>query len=242
PDFPTAALINGASGIAEAYRTGRGRVHIRALSNIEDYDSGNRQRIVVTELPYQVNKARLLEKIAELVKDKRIEGITGIRDESDKDGMRMVIELRRGEVAAVVLNNLYQHTQLQNVFGINMVALVDNQPRLLNLKQMLEYFIRHRREVVTRRTLFELRKARDRAHILEGLAVALANIDEVIALIKAAKSPAEAKQGLLSRHWQSGAVESMLARAGADASKPQDLGVEYGLSDKGYLLTEVQAQ
>ncbi|MCP4126245.1 MAG: DNA gyrase subunit A [Gammaproteobacteria bacterium] len=242
PDFPTAALINGASGIAEAYRTGRGRVHIRALSNIEDYDSGNRQRIVVTELPYQVNKARLLEKIAELVKDKRIEGITGIRDESDKDGMRMVIELRRGEVAAVVLNNLYQHTQLQNVFGINMVALVDNQPRLLNLKQMLEYFIRHRREVVTRRTLFELRKARDRAHILEGLAVALANIDEVIALIKAAKSPAEAKQGLLSRHWQSGAVESMLARAGADASKPQDLGKEFGLSEKGYLLTEVQAQ
>ncbi|MCP3672468.1 MAG: DNA gyrase subunit A [Gammaproteobacteria bacterium] len=242
PDFPTAALINGAKGIAEAYRTGRGRVHIRALSTVEDYDSGNRQRIVVTELPYQVNKARLLEKIAELVKDKRIEGITGIRDESDKDGMRMVIELRRGEVAAVVLNNLYQHTQLQNVFGINMVALVDNQPRLLNLKQMLEYFIRHRREVVTRRTLFELRKARDRAHILEGLAVALANIDEVIALIKAAKSPSEAKQGLLSRHWQSGAVESMLARAGADASKPQELGAEYGLSDKGYLLTEVQAQ
>ncbi len=242
PDFPTAAFINGASGIAEAYRTGRGRVHIRARSHIEDYDSGNRQRIVVTELPYQVNKARLLEKIAELVKDKRIEGITGIRDESDKDGMRMVIELRRGEVAAVVLNNLYQHTQLQNVFGINMVALVDNQPRLLNLKQMLEYFIRHRREVVTRRTLFELRKARDRAHILEGLAVALANIDEVIAMIKAAKSPAEAKQGLLSRHWQSGTVESMLARAGAGASKPQDIGAEYGLSDKGYLLTEVQAQ
>jgi DNA gyrase subunit A len=242
PDFPTAALINGASGISEAYRTGRGRIYMRARSHVEDYDSGNRQRIVITELPYQVNKARLLEKIAELVKDKRIDGITGIRDESDKDGMRVVVELRRGEVAEVVLNNLYQHTQLQNVFGINMVALVDNQPRLLNLKQMLEYFIRHRREVVTRRTLFELRKARDRAHILEGLAVALANIDEVIALIKAAKSPADAKQELLARHWKSGAVEAMLSRAGADASKPQELGAEYGLSDKGYLLTEVQAQ
>ncbi|MEJ2528801.1 MAG: DNA gyrase subunit A [Gammaproteobacteria bacterium] len=242
PDFPTAALINGASGISEAYRTGRGRIYMRARSHVEDYDSGNRQRIVITELPYQVNKARLLEKIAELVKDKRIDGITGIRDESDKDGMRVVVELRRGEVAEVVLNNLYQHTQLQNVFGINMVALVDNQPRLLNLKQMLEYFIRHRREVVTRRTLFELRKARDRAHILEGLAVALANIDEQTPLIKAAKSPADAKQELLARHWRSGAVEAMLSRAGADASKPQELGAEYGLSDKGYLLTEVQAQ
>ncbi len=242
PDFPTAALINGAQGIYEAYKTGRGRVYIRARTTTEDYDSGNRQRIVVTELPYQVNKARLLEKIAELVKDKRIEGITGIRDESDKDGMRVVIELRRGEVSEVVLNNLYQHTQLQNVFGINMVALVDGQPRLLNLKQMLEYFIRHRREVVTRRTLFELRKARDRAHILEGLAVALANIDEVIALIKAAKSPAEAKQELLARHWQSGTVESMLSRAGANASKPQGLEPQYGLGEQGYLLTEVQAQ
>jgi len=242
PDFPTAALINGAQGINEAYRTGRGRVHIRARTSVEDYDSGNRQRIVVHELPYQVNKAKLLEKIAELVKDKRVEGITGIRDESDKDGMRVVVELRRGEVAEVVLNNLYQHTQMQNVFGINMVALVDGQPRLLNLKQMLEYFIRHRREVVTRRTLFELRKARDRAHILEGLAVALANIDEVIALIKAAKSPAEAKQALLSRHWQSGTVEAMLARAGADASKPQDLEPHFGLSEDGYLLTEIQAQ
>ncbi len=242
PDFPTAALINGSQGIYEAYKTGRGRVYIRARTSVEEYDSGNRQRIVVTELPYQVNKARLLEKIAELVKDKRIEGISGIRDESDKDGMRMVIELRRGEVSEVVLNNLYQHTQLQNVFGINMVALVDGQPRLLNLKQMLEYFIRHRREVVTRRTLFELRKARDRAHILEGLAVALANIDEVIALIKAASSPAEAKQDLLSRHWQSGTVESMLSRAGAGASKPQDLEPQYGLGEQGYLLTEVQAQ
>ncbi len=242
PDFPTAAMINGSQGIYEAYKTGRGRVYIRARTGVEEYDSGHRQRIVITELPYQVNKAKLLEKIAELVKDKRVEGITGIRDESDKDGMRVVIELRRGEVSEVVLNNLYQHTQLQNVFGINMVALVDGQPRLLNLKQMLEYFIRHRREVVTRRTLFELRKARDRAHILEGLAVALANIDEVIALIKAAKSPAEAKQGLLSRHWQSGTVEAMLSRAGADASKPQELGAEYGLSEKGYLLTEVQAQ
>ncbi len=242
PDFPTAALINGAQGIYDAYKTGRGRVYIRARSSVEEYDSGNRQRIVITELPYQVNKARLLEKIAELVKDKRIEGISGIRDESDKDGMRMVIELRRGEVSEVVLNNLYQHTQLQSVFGINMVALVDGQPRLLNLKQMLEYFIRHRREVVTRRTLFELGKARDRAHILEGLAVALANIDEVIALIKAASSPAEAKQELLARHWQSGTVESMLARAGSDASKPQGLEPHYGLGPEGYLLTEVQAQ
>src|SRR5210317_1718746 len=180
PDFPTAGIINGVRGIHEAYRTGRGRIHIRARSHIED-DSKSRQKLVFTELPYQVNKARLLEKIAELVKDKKIEGISGLRDESDKDGMRMVIELKRGEVAEVILNNLYQHTQMQNVFGINMVALVDGQPRLLNLKQVLEAFVRHRREVVTRRTIFELRKARSRAHILEGLAVALNNIDEVIA-------------------------------------------------------------
>ncbi len=242
PDFPTAAFINGAKGIREAYMTGRGRIYVRARAEVEDMAGGTKQRIVVTELPYQVNKARLLEKIAELVKEKRIEGITELRDESDKDGMRMVVELRRGEVAEVVLNNLYQHTQLQTVFGINMVSLVDGQPRLLNLKQMLEYFIRHRREVVTRRTLYELRKARGRAHVLEGLAVALANIDEVIALIRAASSPAEAKKGLLERHWKSGAVEAMLGRAGSDASRPEDLAPEFGLVEQGYRLTEVQAQ
>jgi DNA gyrase subunit A len=203
---------------------------------------GGRQRIVVNELPYQVNKARLLEKIAELVKDKKLEGISELRDESDKDGMRMVIELRRGEVAEVVLNNLFQQTQMQNVFGINIVALVDGQPRTLNLKQLLEYFLRHRREVVTRRTLFDLRKARERAHLLEGLAVALANIDEVIALIKAAPSPAEAKRQLVERTWQSGTVEAMLARAGADASRPEGLGEGFGLTSDGYRLTETQAQ
>jgi DNA gyrase subunit A len=241
PDFPTAGIINGISGVREAYRTGRGKVYIRARTEIEDMDNG-RQRIVVNELPYQVNKARLLEKIAELVKEKRLEGISELRDESDKDGMRMVIELRRGEVAEVVLNNLFQQTQMQNVFGINIVALVDGQPRTLNLKQLLAYFLRHRREVVTRRTLFELRKARDRAHLLEGLAVALANIDEVIALIKAAPSPSEAKKKLVDRTWQSGAVEAMLARAGADASKPEDLPPGFGLTDAGYRLTETQAQ
>ncbi len=242
PDFPTAAIINGAHGIREAYRTGRGRIYLRARSEIETDERSGKQRIIVHELPYQVNKARMLEKIAELVKEKRIEGITELRDESDKDGMRVVIELRRGEVGEVVLNNLYQHTQMQSVFGINMVTLVDGRPRLLNLKQVLEYFIRHRREVVTRRTLYELRKARDRAHVLEGLAVALANIDEVIELIKAASSPAEAKRGLLERHWRSGTVEAMLERAGSDASRPQDLAPEFGLTDQGYRLTETQAQ
>jgi len=241
PDFPTAALINGSSGIAEAYATGRGRIYVRARSEIETDDNG-KQRIIVTELPYQVNKARLLEKIAELVKDKKIEGITELRDESDKDGMRMVIELRRGEVGEVILNNLYQQTQMQNVFGINMVALVDGQPRTLNLKQMLLYFIKHRREVVTRRTLFDLRKARNRAHVLEGLAVALANIDEVIELIRRASSPAEAKQQLLAKTWKSGTVEAMLEKAGATASRPEDLPEEYGLTSEGYRLTEVQAQ
>ncbi len=242
PDFPTSAIINGARGIQDAYLTGRGRIHLRARSEIESYGEQGRQRIVVQELPYQVNKARMLEKIAELVKERRLEGITELRDESDKDGMRVVIELRRGEVAEVVLNNLYQHTQMQTVFGINMVALVDGRPQLLNLKQVLEYFLRHRREVVTRRTLFELRKARDRAHVLEGLAVALANIDEVIDLIKAASSPAEAKAELLARRWQSGTVEAMLERAGADASKPQDLDPEFGLTAAGYRLTETQSQ
>jgi len=241
PDFPTAGIINGVHGVRQAYRTGRGKVYIRARTEIEEMDNG-KQRIVVNELPYQVNKARLLEKIAELVKDKKLEGITELRDESDKDGMRMVIELRRGEVAEVVLNNLFQQTQMQNVFGINVVALVDGQPRTLNLKQLLEYFLRHRREVVTRRTLFDLRKARERAHILEGLAVALANIDEVIALIKAAPSPAEAKKQLVARVWTSGTVEAMLSRAGADASRPDGLAAEFGLTEQGYRLTETQAQ
>ena len=242
PDFPTAGIINGARGIVEAYRTGRGRIYVRARTEVETDAHNGRERIVVSELPYQVNKARLLEKIAELVKEKRIEGITELRDESDKDGMRMVIELRRGEVPEVVLNNLFQHTQMQSVFGINMVALVDGQPRTLNLKQVLEYFLRHRRDVVTRRTLFDLRKARERAHILEGLAVALANIDEIIELIKTAPSPAEAKRRLTERLWQSGAVEAMLARAGAQATRPDDLAAEFGLTAEGYRLTETQAQ
>jgi len=241
PDFPTAALINGVRGIHEAYHTGRGRVYIRARSHIEG-EEGSKQSIIVTELPYQVNKARLLEKIAELVKDKKIEGISTLRDESDKDGMRMVIELRRGEVAEVVLNNLYQHTQLQSVFGINMVALVDGQPRLLNLKQVLEAFVRHRREVVTRRTVFELRKARERAHLLEGLAVALANIDEVIALIKASKSRAEAREELMRREWAPGIVTDLLQRAGAEASRPDGLDQRFGYHGDVYRLSEAQAQ
>ncbi|MES9930920.1 MAG: DNA gyrase subunit A [Candidatus Thiodiazotropha sp. 6PDIVS] len=242
PDFPTYGLINGANGIHEAYHTGRGRIYMRARSEIETDESNGKQTIIVNELPYQVNKARLIEKIAELVKEKRIEGITELRDESDKDGMRIVIELRRGEVAEVVLNNLYQQTAMQSVFGINMVALVDGRPRLLNLKQLLEFFIRHRREVVTRRTLYELRKARDRAHVLEGLAVALANIDEVIQLIKQAAIPSEAKKGLLAQSWQSGAVEAMLERTGAASTRPEELTDEFGLTSEGYRLTEVQAQ
>jgi DNA gyrase subunit A len=242
PDFPTAAVINGARGIKEAYKTGRGRIYLRAKAEIVSDEAANRQTIVVTELPYQVNKARMLEKIAQLVKERRLEGISELRDESDKDGLRVVIELRRGEMGEVVLNNLYQHTQMQTVFGINMVALVDGQPRLLNLKHMLEYFLRHRREVVTRRTLYELRKARDRAHVLEGLAVALANIDDVITLIKAADSPAAAKAELLARYWKSGTVEAMLSRAGAEATRPEGLLPEFGLVEQGYRLTEVQAQ
>ncbi len=243
PDFPTAAIINGVQGIHEAYRTGRGRIYLRARTHIENMDeAGSRQRIVVTELPYQVNKAHLLEKIAVLVKEKRIEGISELRDESDKEGMRMVIELRRGEVAEVILNNLYQHTQMQNVFGINNVALVDGQPRLLNLKQILEAFIKHRREVVTRRTIFELRKARERAHILEGLTVALANIDEIIALIKAAPSPAVAKKGLMERAWEAGAITAMLEAADAASSRPDGLAPEFGLGEDGYRLSEQQAQ
>jgi len=241
PDFPTAAIINGVRGIHEAYHTGRGRVHIRSRSHVEG-EEGRKQSIVVTELPYQVNKARLLEKIAELVKDKKIEGISNLRDESDKDGMRMVIELKRGEVAEVILNNLYQQTQMQSVFGINMVALVDGQPRLLNLKQILEAFVRHRRDVVTRRTVFKLRKARERAHVLEGLAVALANIDEVIALIKSSSSRAEARAELARREWAPGVVSELLQRSGATASRPDGLEAEFGYHGDVYRLSEVQAQ
>jgi DNA gyrase subunit A len=242
PDFPTAGIINGSSGIGEAYRTGRGRVHIRARADIETNDDTGQQSIVVNELPYQVNKARLLEKIAELVKDKKIEGISALRDESDKDGMRMVIVLKRGEVPEVVLNNLYQQTQMQTVFGINMVAIVDGQPRTLNLKDVLDAFIRHRREVVTRRSIYDLRKARERAHILEGLATALANIDEVIELIKASPNPAEAKAGLLARGWASGLIQEMLGAAGAEASRPEGLAAELGLVDGLYYLSSAQAQ
>jgi len=241
PDFPTAATINGAKGIHEAYKTGKGRIYLRARSHVEEHNN-NRERIVVTELPYQVNKARLLEKIAELVKDKKLEGISELRDESDKDGMRMVIELRRGESADIILNNLYQQTQMQNVFGINMVALIDGQPKLLNLKQVLEAFIRHRREVVTRRTIFDLRKARERAHILEGLAVALANIDPIIATIKASPTSAEAKVALLAQAWEPGIVTEMLGRAGAELSRPDELGSNFGVTDAGYKMSPAQAQ
>src|SRR5699024_9549756 len=242
PDFPTAGIINGAAGIREAYRTGRGRIYLRARAHIEDADASGKQAIIVTELPYHVNKARLQEKIGELVKDKRLTGLAEMRDESDKDGMRIYIELKRGETPEVVLNNLYRQSQMQTVFGINMVALDDGQPRTLNLKQLLEAFIRHRREVVTRRTQFELAKARARAHVLEGLTIALANIDEVIALIRAASSPAEARAGLLARSWVPGQVVDMLDRAGADASRPTDLSREFGLVDGQYRLTETQAQ
>jgi len=246
PDFPTAGIINGAQEIVSAYKSGRGRLSIRARTHFEEVGRGDRQAIIVTELPYQVNKARLIERIADLVRDKQIEGIAndGLRDESDKDGMRIVIELRRGENAEVVLNNLYAQTPLETVFGINMVALLDGQPRLLSLKEMLEAFIRHRREVVTRRTVFDLAKARDRAHLLEGLAVALANIDEVIALIKASPTPAEAKLGLLGRLWLSGAVPEMLARANNVSTRPKDLAAEVGLQREagGYRLSEAQAQ
>ncbi len=231
PDFPTGGIINGAQEIATAYRTGRGRLSVRARVSIEEVGRGDRQAIVVTELPYQVNKARLIERIAELVREKLIDGIAGdgLRDESDKDGMRIVIELKRGEVTEIVLNNLYAQTPMETVFGINMVALQDGQPKLMSLKEMLEAFIRHRREVVTRRTIYELAKARERAHILEGLAVALANIDEVIALIKAAASPAEARSALLARAWPPGIVTELLERAGAISTRPQALAAEFGL-------------
>ena len=242
PDFPTGGIINGRSGIIDAYRTGRGKIYVRGKHHIETDEKNGKESLIVTELPYTVNKARLIEKIAELVKDKKIEGITALRDESDKDGMRVVIELRRGEVAEVVLNNLYAHTQLQNVFGMNMVALVNGQPKTLNLKEILVAFIDHRREVVTRRTVFELRKARDRAHILEGLAIALANIDPIIELIRHSPSPADAKAGLIAQAWELGSVAAMLERAGDDAARPEWLEPEYGIRDGQYFLTEQQAQ
>jgi DNA gyrase subunit A len=243
PDFPTAGIINGVQEIAQAYVTGRGRVYMRARTNIEEDDKG-RQTIVVTELPYQVNKARLIERIAELVREKIVEGISsdGLRDESDKDGMRIVIELKRGEVADVTLNNLFKHTAMESVFGINMVALQDGQPKLMGLKEMLEAFLRHRREVVTRRTIFDLRKSRERAHILEGLTVALANIDDVIATIKASPSGAEARVALMSRLWQSGSVPELLARAGSISARVEGLPLEFGLVEGGYRLSEEQAQ
>jgi DNA gyrase subunit A len=241
PDFPTAGIINGSSGIVEAYRTGRGRILVRARAEIET-ESNGRETIIIHELPYQVNKARLIEKIAELVKEKKLEGISELRDESDKDGMRVVIEIRRDSMGDVVLNNLFQQTQLQVTFGINMVALLDGQPRLLNLKDILEAFIRHRREVVTRRTIFDLRKARARAHILEGLTVALANIDEMIELIRTSASPAEARERMLARKWQPGMVATLLEAAGAEASRPEDMDPREGLKAEGYQLSEVQAQ
>ncbi len=242
PDFPTAGIINGAQEIVAAYKGGRGRLSVRARATIEEIDDRGRQAIIVTELPYQVNKARLLERIAELVRDKLIDGISELRDESDKDGMRVVIELKRGEVAEVVLNNLYAQTPMETVFGINMVALQDGQPRLMGLKEILDAFLRHRREVVTRRSIHDLRKARERAHVLEGLAVALANIDEIIALIKAAPTPADARVGLMARPWGAGAVPAMLERAGAVASRPDGLAAEFGLHGTTYTLSEVQAQ
>lgn len=242
PDFPTAAIINGRRGIEEAYRTGRGKIYIRARAEVEADEKTGRETIIVHEIPYQVNKARLIEKIAELVKDKKLEGISALRDESDKDGMRIVVEIKRDSVGEVVLNNLYSQTQMQVTFGINMVALHQGQPKLLGLKAMLEAFVRHRREVVTRRTIFELRKARDRAHILEGLAIALANIDPIIELIRAASTPAEAKIALIAQSWELGNVSAMLERAGDDAARPEWLEPEYGIRDGRYYLTEQQAQ
>ena len=242
PDFPTAGIINGAQGIHDAYATGRGRDHIIGKVDIEPIGKKNREAIIVKELPYQVNKARLIEKIAELVRDKKIEGITELRDESDKDGMRIVIELRQGEVVDVVLNNLYKQTSLQTVFGINMVALHDGQPKLLNLKQVLEAFISHRREVVTRRTIYDLNKARDRAHILEGQAVALSNIDAVIKLIKSSPTPVDAREALLKKSWKPGAVKKMLKNSGNTETSPKNIAGSFGMSPKGYKLSPVQAQ
>ena len=242
PDFPTGAIINGRAGIIQAYRTGRGRIYVRARAEVVQDEKRGKDIILIHELPYQLNKARLIERIAELVKEKKIEGITELRDESDKDGMRVVIELRRGEIGDVVLNNLYAQTGLQSVFGINMVALVDGQPKILNLKEILEAFIRHRREVVTRRTVYLLRKARERGHILEGLAIALTNIDPVIALIKASPSSSEAREKLLAQAWEPGDVTGMLERAGSDACRPEELEARYGLRDGKYHLSPAQAQ
>jgi DNA gyrase subunit A len=244
PDFPTAGIIYGVTGVRDGYRTGRGRVVMRARTHFEDLEKGSRQCIIIDELPYQVNKANLLIRIGELVRDKKIEGISDLRDESDKSGMRVVIELKRGEVPEVILNNLYKETQMQDTFGMNMVALLDGQPRLLNLKQILDAFLRHRREVVTRRTVFELKKARERGHLLEGLAVALSNVDEIIALIKAAPTPADAKEGLMARTWHSKLVEEMLTRAMADtnALRPEGLDNIFGLQAQGYRLSDAQAQ
>jgi DNA gyrase subunit A len=242
PDFPTKGIIYGTAGVKEGYRTGRGRIVIRARTHVEELEKGNRQAIVIDELPYQVNKSSLLMKIGELVREKRMDGLSEIRDESDKSGMRVVLELKRGEVPEVILNNLYKETQMQDTFGMNMVALVENQPRLLNLKQILDAFLRHRREVITRRTVFELRKARDRGHVLEGLAVALSNVDEIIALIKAAAAPVEAKRELMSRMWRSQLVESMLARADVGEARPEGMSPEFGQQADGYRLSDVQAQ
>ena len=242
PDFPTAGIIHGTSGVREGYRTGRGRVVIRGRTHVEKLDKGNREALIVDELPYQVNKKTFIEKIAELVNDKKIEGISDLRDESDKSGMRVVIELKRGENPDVILNNLFKQTQLQDSFGMNMVALIDGQPKLLNLKQILDAFLRHRREVITRRTVFELRKARERGHILEGLAVALANVDEMIKIIKAAPTPPDAKKELMARTWKSSVVEGMLKGAAMEFSRPEGLSKEFGLAASGYKLSDVQAQ
>ncbi len=242
PDFPTAGIINGRAGILEAYQTGRGRIYVRARASIEVDDTSNKQTIVINELPYQVNKARLLEKISELVKEKKLEGITAIRDESDKDGMRMVIELRRNENAEVMLNNLYARTQLETVFGINMVALDQGRPRVLNLKELLEAFIYHRREIVTRRSVYELRKARERAHLLEGLGIALENIDKIIAIIKGSQSPSIAREKLLAEAWPIGSISDLLQSTDNQISRPIDLDAEFGLNDKGYKLSPAQAQ
>ncbi len=242
PDFPTAGIIHGLAGVHEGYRTGRGRVVMRSRTHFEDMEKGNRQSIIVDELPYQVNKKALLERIAELVTEKKLEGVSDIRDESDKDGIRVVIELKRGEMPEVILNNLFKQTQLQDSFGMNMVALVDGQPRLLNLQQIIEAFVSHRREVVTRRSVYELRRARERGHVLEGLAVALSNVDEVIALIKRSPTPADAKRELMARAWPSPLVREMLGRSAAEQYRPEGLAAEFGLKDDGYRLSEEQAQ
>jgi DNA gyrase subunit A len=242
PDFPTAGIIHGTAGVKEGYRTGRGRVVMRGRTHVEKLDKGNREALIVDELPYQVNKKTFIEKIAELVNDKKIEGISDLRDESDKSGMRVVIELKRGENPDVILNNLYKQTQLQDSFGMNMVALIDGQPKLLNLKQILDAFLRHRREVTTRKTVFELRKARERGHMLEGLAVALANVDEMIKIIKAAPTPPDAKKELMARTWKSSVVEAMLNGAAMEFSRPEGLSKEFGLTESGYKLSDVQAQ